>query len=82
MSKEFRTACLAHCLENAPDGLSQLFEQFCRLNGYKLATAGINEMIDKASGYQKQVINEFTFFLAKYIYLPLLRQNTCKKTNV
>lgn len=74
MSKEFRLTCLQHCLQESPDALVQCFKLFCKLSNHKLPGAPIDMMIDQATGRNTEIINQFTFFLAKYVYLPLLRQ--------
>jgi len=80
MSKQFRMIILDHLVNTNPNGAVILFKEFCRLNNFKLGTSALDKMIDKATGFEKDVVNKFSFFVAKYIYLPLLRQlKTTKK---
>lgn len=79
MSKEFRLISLHHFVNTNPDGAVIFFKEFCRLNNFKLGTNALDKMIDKATGFEKDVINKFSFFVAKYIYLPLLRQSKTTK---
>lgn len=73
---------LSHLLEKAPEQAIELFQEFCRLNNIKFSTHPINLMIDQATGFQKDVFNKFSFFVAKYVYLPLMRQEKAGVKNV
>lgn len=74
MSKEFRLMVLDHLLETAPNQAIELFQEFCRLNNIKFSTHPINMIIDQATGFQKDIFNKFSFFVVRYVYLPLMRQ--------
>lgn len=81
MTKEFRLIALDHLLKTAPDAATELFKEFCRLNNIKFSTHPIDRMIDEASGFQKDAFNKFSFFVARYVYLPLMRQRKAGVNN-
>lgn len=49
----------------------ELYEQFCRLKGFKKPTAPIERIVDEATGHEKEIVRQYAQFVFEYVYLPV-----------
>lgn len=61
------------CLLATAD-VPELFEEFCRFEGYVPPRSEIARMIDEASGRAQDITARYAAFVFDVVYLPLVRE--------
>lgn len=61
------------CLIATAD-VPELYEEFCRLEGYVPPRSPIEAMVDEASGRAEDITARYAAFVFDCVYLPLLRE--------
>lgn len=63
---------LAVFFKQEPINMLSFFKIFCKMQNYTVPASPLEQMIDKASGYQDKLMNEFAYFVFEYIVLKAI----------
>lgn len=70
--REVAVFYLASFFEKEPISVLSLLKLFCKKQGYSFPTSPIEQLIDEASGYQNEMLNDFSYFFFESVVLRVV----------